>query len=31
MQGFIILAIIGKEKDTLVFYLMRNSDKVNGS
>ena len=29
MQGFMILAIIGREKDTLVFYLTRNSDKVN--
>ena len=31
MQGFIILAIIGTEKDTLVFYLTCNSDKVNGA
>ena len=29
MQGFIILAIIGIEKHTLVFYSMQNSDKVN--
>ena len=29
MQGFIILAIIGIEKHTLVFYSMKNSDKVN--
>ena len=28
MHGFMILAIIGTEMDTLVFYL-RNSDKVN--
>ena len=31
MQDFMILAIIGTEKDTLVFYLMYNSDKVNGA
>ena len=31
MQGFIILAIIGTEKDTLVFYSNCNSDKVNGA
>ena len=31
MQGFMILAIIGTGKDTLVFYLTRNSDKVNGA
>ena len=31
MQGFMILAIIGTEKDTLVCYLTRNSDKVNGA
>ena len=30
MHGFMILAIIGTEKDTLVFYLTLNSDKVNG-
>ena len=29
MQGCIILAIIVIEKDTLVFYLTYNSDKVN--
>ena len=29
MQGFMILAILGTEKDTLAFYLMRNSDKFN--
>ena len=27
MQGFIILAIIGTEKDTLVFYSSRNLTK----
>ena len=27
MQGFIILAIIGTEKDTLVFYSMQNVDR----
>ena len=31
MQGFMILAIIGAEKDTLVFYLTCNSDKGNGA
>ena len=31
MQGFMILAIIGTEKDTLVFYSPKNSDKVNGA
>ena len=31
MQGFIILAIIGLEKHTLVFYSTYNSDKVNGA
>ena len=31
MQGFLILAIIGNEKDTLVFYLTQNYDKVNGA
>ena len=30
MKGFMILAIIGSEKDTLVFYLKGNSEKVNG-
>ena len=30
MQGFMILASIGTEKDTLVFCSMLNSDKVNG-
>ena len=30
MQGFMVLGIIGTEKDTLVFYLKWNSDKVNG-
>ena len=30
MQGFMIQASIGTEKDTLVFYSMKNSDKVNG-
>ena len=29
MQVFIILSIIGIEKQTLVFYSMQNSDKVN--
>ena len=29
MQGFIILAVIGTEKHTLLFYLTKNSDKVN--
>ena len=29
MQGLMILASKGKEKDTLVFCLMCNSDKVN--
>ena len=29
MQGFIILAIKGIEKQTLVFYSMQNSDKSN--
>ena len=31
MQGFMILGIIGTEKDTLVFYLTRNPDKVIGA
>ena len=31
MQGFMIVAIIGTEKDTLVFYLMSISDKVSGA
>ena len=31
MQGFMILAIIGTEKGTLVFYSLYNSDKVNGA
>ena len=31
MHGFMILASIGTEKDTLVFYLTRNPDKVNGA
>ena len=31
MQGLMILAIIGTEKDTLVCYSMLNSDKVNGA
>ena len=31
MQGFIILAIIGIEKHTLVFYSRQNSDKVDGA
>ena len=31
MQGFMILAIIGTEKDILVFYLTLDSDKVNGA
>ena len=31
MKGFLIPAIIGKEKDTLVFYLTQNDDKVNGA
>ena len=31
MEGFMILAIIGTEKDTLVFYSTWNSDKVNGA
>ena len=31
MPGFMILAIIVTEKDTLVFYLKRNSIKVNGA
>ena len=29
MQGFLIVAIIGTDKDTLVFYSTWNSDKVN--
>ena len=29
MQGLMILAVIGTEKDTLVFYSTSNSDKVN--
>ena len=31
MQGFMTRAIIGTEKDTLVFYSMRNSDKSQWS
>ena len=31
MQGCMILASISTEKDTLVFYSNRNSDKVNGA
>ena len=31
MQGFMILAIYGTEKDTVVFYSMSNSDKVVGA
>ena len=31
MQGFIILAIIGREKHTLVFNSKYTSDKVNGA
>ena len=31
MQGFMIQAIIGTEKDTLVFLTKLNSDKVNGA
>ena len=31
MQGFMTLAIIGKEKDTLIFYLTYNTDQVNGA
>ena len=31
MQGFIILAVIGIEKHTLVSYLTQNSDKVSGA
>ena len=31
MQGFMILAIIGTEEDTLVFYKTRKSDKFNGA
>ena len=32
MQGCMILASIGTEKDTLVFYsTYKNSDKVNGA
>ena len=31
MEGFMILAIVGTEKDTLVFYSTGNSDKVNGA
>ena len=31
MQGFMNLAIIGTEKDTLVLYSTWNSDKVNGA
>ena len=31
MQCFMILAIKGTEKDTLVFYITGNSDKVNGA
>ena len=31
MQGFMIEAIIGTEKDTLVVLTMLNSAKVNGA
>ena len=31
MQGFMILAVIGTEKDTLVFYSTVNSNQVNGA
>ena len=31
MQGFMILARIGTEKDTLVFCLTCNSEKVNAA
>ena len=31
MQSFMILAIIGTDKDSLVIYLTCNSDKVNGA
>ena len=31
MPGFMILAIIGTEKNTLVFYSTLNSDEVNGA
>ena len=31
MQGFIILAIIGIEKHTLIFYSTKKSDKVSGA
>ena len=31
MQGFMILAIKGTEKDTLEFYPTCNSDKVSGA
>ena len=31
MQGCMILARIGTEKDTLVFYSTQNSDEVNGA
>ena len=31
MQGVMIQASIGTEKDTLVFFFMLNSDKVNGA
>ena len=31
MQCFMILAIIGAEKETLEFYSTRNSDKVSGA
>ena len=31
MQGFMILAIIGTEKDTLVLLFNVKSDKVNGA
>ena len=31
MQGCMILASICTEKDTIVFYSMYDSDKVNGA
>ena len=31
MQGFMILAIIGTEKDSSVFYSACNSDKVSAA
>ena len=31
MQAFMILAFIGREKDTLVFYSTWNSDLINGA